>query len=251
MAVKTGIRFDNASLRLDDLLVDMDGGSVSGRIWLKDWAAPKVDFDLAVEDVSAGRYIRAFLDDMESSGDKGVCAGQVGEWPVEVTGRLELGPQRIEGVDADKLVARITARRDRLEIEAGADVIFGGRLKASLVSERSGGEGRAEHHVPDRAGESTPGSVLGRFKANGTVFGRADADVHFSAQGCGIESLFAAGSGSARVRLYGKGADSARAGWGNTTLDFSLADLHMELSPTRNVAGAGKKRCRKACGHRL
>ena len=147
LAARGNWRLGDDSLSLDGLAVQLDDSSLTGTLSVRNFAQPKLGFDLAVDSLNLDRYLAP---ESESSdpGSGGTADSEEtdleGLRDLDLEGDLKVGSLTVTRLLIEDLAARLTVRNGVIRLDPATARLYDGNYSGSVTVDASGPELRLD-----------------------------------------------------------------------------------------------------------
>lgn len=199
-------QFADGRLVLEDLSARLDDSSLAGRVVVRDFAAPTVDFAFQLDGINVDRYLpppseQESAEPVADSGQESPQQTEGGGLPLEplrsleLNGQLQVGSLTVAGAEASDINMTITARDGRIRVHPLTALLYGGHYGGDVRLDVTG-------DTPVISlGEALVGiqaqPLLTDVAGFGKLLGEGDFSIDAQARGADAESILKSLAGQA------------------------------------------------------
>ncbi len=207
LQAESGLQFADGRLTLEDISARLDDSNLTGRVVVRDFAGPAVDFAFQLDGINVDRYLPPASEEGDAEpvanpGEGGQGAGEAGgELPLEMlrsldlNGQLQVGSLTVAGAEASDINITVTARDGQIRVNPLSALLYGGRYGGDMRLDVTG-------HTPvislDEALSGIQAEpLLTELAGFEKLLGQGDFSIDASARGADADAILESLTGQA------------------------------------------------------
>jgi len=133
--VSTAFSGNGSHLKLHDFELELDWSHFTGELSVQNFARPKIDFELAVDEIDLDRYLEPASD---ASAQENVAIPREELQGEEINGQLSVGKLTLAGLDFSDARIGISIRDGKLRVKPLTANFYGGTYSGDITLDSSG-----------------------------------------------------------------------------------------------------------------
>ncbi len=202
-SVQADLGYHDGEFTIEPFTVRLDGSALSGRVKLRSFTEPAVDFDLALDHIDVDRYRPPPHEAKQAVATPAetVAAG-ASQLPtktlrrLDLNGRLGIGTFKVNGVTISDANMKVYAKEGRLRLHPLTAVLYGGTYRGDMQLDATGKTPRIE--LNEQLSGIQAGPLLTDIASFQNLLGTTDFNLRATTRGAAPEDWLKALTGLAR-----------------------------------------------------